>query len=253
MSTSGRMSCDILLRRGGSRPRHLLVLRELLCSLVRIAVGAYPEGSVPGGHSQRLLFANHTSHLDTLTLLAALSLRARQRTRPVAARDYWCKGPLRKWVAEKVLNVVFIDRVRPQAPGDTATQDPLEPLYEALRRGDSLIFFPEGTRRAEGLPGPFKSGLYHLAQAFPDVQLTPVYLENLHRVLPKGAVLPLPLINRVRFAKPMERVADEPKSVFLERAREAVCALAPAAEQSSGSTNLTDNDAPAERSVPSKK
>jgi 1-acyl-sn-glycerol-3-phosphate acyltransferase len=205
------------------RPRHLIILRELLCSLVRLLVGAYPEGALPAGHNQRLLFANHTSHLDTLTILAALNVRARQRTRPVAARDYWCAGPVRKWVAEKVLNVVFIDRVRQEG------QDPLAPLYDALKEGYSLIFFPEGTRRESEFPGDFKSGLFYLAQAFPDVKFTPVYLENLHRILPKGSMLPVPLINKVRFGEAMSHEAEEPKSEFLQRARALVCSLAPRA------------------------
>jgi len=203
------------------RPRHLRVLREGLCSLVRLLVGAYPSGSLPAGSTQRLYFANHTSHLDTLTILAALNMRARGRTRPVAARDYWCAGPIRKWIAEKVLHVVFIDRVRQEGA------DPLAPLHDALRDGYSLIFFPEGTRRAQALPGDFKSGLFHLAEAFPDVKLTPVYLENLHRILPKGTMLPVPLINKVRFGEPMVRVPGEPKTTFLQRAHALMCALSP--------------------------
>lgn len=202
------------------RPRYLVVMREVLCSLVRLLVGAYPAGANPAGHHQRLLFANHTSHLDTLTILAALNFRARQRTRPVAARDYWCAGPIRKFIAEKVLNVVFIDRVRQEG------QDPLAPLQQALDDGYSLIFFPEGTRSASELPQKFKSGLFHLASTHPDVKLTPVYLENLHRIFPKGAVLPVPLINKVKFGEPMARLAGEDKAAFLERAHAQVCVLA---------------------------
>ncbi len=203
------------------RSRSLVIARELFCSLIRFLVGAYPQGHAPGGHSQRLYFANHTSHLDTLTLLAALGLRARARTRPVAARDYWAKTPLRYWVATKVLNVVFIDRVRKEA------EDPLAPLHAALDEGYSLIIFPEGTRRETALPGEFKSGLYHLAQAHPNLKLTPVYLENLHRILPKGSMLPVPLLNHVRFGEVLPRLDDEDKASFLLRARQAVCDLCP--------------------------
>ncbi len=203
------------------RPRLYRVAREVLCSLVRTLVGSYPAGHIPAGHSQRLYFANHTSHLDTLTLLAALPLRARSRTRPVAARDYWEKGRLRAWIATKVLNVVFIDRVRQEG------EDPLAPLHQALREGYSLIFFPEGTRRDAPLPGEFKSGLFHLAQAHPGLKLTPVYLENLHRILPKGSLLPVPLINKVHFGEVLARTPGEPKSDFLHRAHQAVCSLSP--------------------------
>lgn len=203
------------------QPRLHRALREALCALVRFLVGAYPAGEVPDGARQTLYFANHTSHLDTLTLLAALTLRARSRTRPVAARDYWCAGPARRWVAEKVLNVVFIDRQRQEG------SDPLEPARAALREGWSLILFPEGTRRDQELPGEFKSGIFRLATEFPAVCLMPVYLENLHRILPKGSLLPLPLINRVHFGRALARLDTEDKPAFLGRAREAVCKLCP--------------------------
>ncbi|MCK6438068.1 lysophospholipid acyltransferase family protein [Rivihabitans pingtungensis] len=203
-------------RRLPARPYR--VLRELLCSLVRLLVGAYPCGQPPAS-GQVVYFANHTSHLDTLTLLSALSLRARSRTRPVAALDYWGAKPWRRWVAENLLNVVLIDRCG-------GSGDPLAPVHEALAAGFSLILFPEGTRRDTELPGPFKSGLYHLARAHPRAQLTPVYLENLHRILPKGARLPLPLINKVWFGAPLAPAGDD-KTAFLAHAHAAVCALSP--------------------------
>jgi len=197
------------------------VLRELLFFAVRLLVGAYPAGSVPHDDVQTLYFPNHTSHLDALTLLAALRLRSRASTRPVAARDYWCGSKPRRWIAEHVLDVVFIDRAR------QADEDPLAPVRQALADGDSLIFFPEGTRHEGGLPGDFKSGLYHLARDFSRVQFTPVYLENLHRILPKASLLPVPLINKVHFGAPVSWVPGESKADFLTRARKAVCALSP--------------------------
>jgi 1-acyl-sn-glycerol-3-phosphate acyltransferase len=198
-----------------------VVLRELLCAAVRILVGAYRAGALPSGYRQRIYFANHSSHLDTLTLLAALPLRARLQQRPVAARDYWRAGKLRQWVAEKVLNVVFIDRIRQE------DEDPLKPVHAALKDGYSLIFFPEGTRNQDEMPRPFKSGLYHLAQAHAAARLTPVYLENLYRILPKGSCLPVPLINKVQFGEVMPRVEGEGKADFLARAHALVCGLAP--------------------------
>ncbi len=202
------------------RGRTYRVLRELLCGLVRFLVGAYPSGEMPPGHRQTLYFANHTSHLDTLVILAALKLRARSRVRPVAARDYWCKTDSRRWVAEKILNVVFIDRQR-------GGGDPLAPVRQALEEGASLIFFPEGTRGDQELPGAFKSGLCRLARELPSLSLAPVYLENLHRILPKGALLPLPLINKVHFGPVLARVGDETRDDFLARAHQAVSRLSP--------------------------
>jgi 1-acyl-sn-glycerol-3-phosphate acyltransferase len=190
--------------------------------LVRVLVGAYPRwvGCVPSAN-QRIYFANHTSHMDTLVLWAALPQALRANTRPVAARDYWGNGGIRQQIAQDELNVVMIDRAR-----ENPEADPLEPLQEALEHGFSLIFFPEGTRHPQALPSPFKSGLYRLAQAFPQVELIPVYLENLHRAMPKGALLPVPIIGTVSFGAPIALGEDEDKDHFLERARNAVIALA---------------------------
>jgi 1-acyl-sn-glycerol-3-phosphate acyltransferase len=190
--------------------------------LVRLLVGAYPRwvGSAPTA-SQRIYFANHSSHMDTVVLWAALPASLRANTRPVAARDYWDRPGLRGRIARDELNVVMIDRAR-----EDPDADPLQPLRDALEHGFSLILFPEGTRNPQPLPAPFRSGLYHLAQQFPDVELVPVYLDNLHRSMPKGALLPVPIISTVSFGAPLVRVPDESKEAFLLRARAAVVALA---------------------------
>lgn len=190
--------------------------------LVRLLVGAYPRwiGSAPTA-AQRIYFANHSSHMDTIVLWAALPGSLRANTRPVAAKDYWDKPGIRRTIAKDELNVVMIDRSRvdPEA-------DPLDPLRDALAHGFSLIIFPEGTRAAQPLPGPFKSGLYHLASDFPAVELIPVYIENLHRSMPKGALLPVPLICTVRFGQALRLGQLEDKDDFLQRARDAVAQLA---------------------------
>jgi 1-acyl-sn-glycerol-3-phosphate acyltransferase len=192
-----------------------------LVGLVRLLVGAYPRwiGCAPELR-QRIYFANHTSHVDTVALWAALPRALRERTHPVAARDYWGTG-FRRYVATKTLRAVLIDRTR-----EDKAVDPLEPLLKALAEGESLILFPEGTRGPGALPAPFKSGLYRLAQAMPHVELVPVYLENLHRSLPRGAFLPIPLTCTVRFGTPLAAVAGEAKEAFLERARSEVVKLA---------------------------
>ena len=193
---------------------------ELLVLTVKLLVGAYARwvGCTPAA-TQRIYFANHTSHVDTVALWSALPIRLRDATHAVAARDYWGKG-LRKYIATKALRAVLIDRAR-----EDKTVDPLQPLREVLASGESLILFPEGTRGKEPIPGPFKSGLYHLARQFPHVELVPVYLENLHRSMPKGAVLPIPMTCTVRFGAPLQLVPEEPKDEFLVRARAAVVQL----------------------------
>lgn len=197
------------------------MLAHLLVGLTRLLLGAYPHwiGSQPRA-VQRIYFANHSSHLDTMALWAALPPALRRSTRPVAAKDYWSHG-LRAVIARRGLRAVLIERHREQADGD-----PLQPLYDALAAGDSLILFPEGTRNDEALPKPFKSGLFHLAKRFPAVELVAVYLDTAQRSLPKGSLLPVPLICSVRFGDVVKPAPDEDKAHFLERAREAVVKLA---------------------------
>jgi 1-acyl-sn-glycerol-3-phosphate acyltransferase len=197
-------------------------LSHVFAAIVRVLVGARAQwiGCKPVSNL-RIYYANHTSHMDTLALWCALPNQLRKTTRPVAASDYWNRGGVRGYIATRGFNALFIERDKDKREGD-----PLEPLAQALARGESLIIFPEGTRRAQALPSPFKSGIFHLAAKFPDAELVPVYLDNLYRSMPKGTYLPVPLTCSVRFGTPLTRVADETKEAFLERARQAVVDLA---------------------------
>lgn len=196
------------------------MIETLIIAMTRLVVGGQGVwiGCGPS-NDQRIYFANHSSHLDTVLVWAAMPSHLRRRVRPVAAADYWGRGRLRRYIALSVLHAVLIDR-------QTRSSNPLEPLEDALRQGDSLILFPEGTRGTGELPGPFKPGLYRLAKAFPKVQLVPVFLDNLRRALPKGSLLPVPLSCAARFGPPVRIEPGEAKPAFLNRARAAVVALA---------------------------
>lgn len=196
------------------------MISRILVLLAKLLVGATPRwiGVTPEPR-QRIYFANHGSHLDTVTLWAALPPHLRRRTRPVAAKDYW-GGGVRALIAHRGLNAVLIERQREKVDGD-----PLAPLHEALEAGDSLIIFPEGTRNPGETPGPFKSGLYHLARAHPGVEPVAAYLDNARRSLPKGSLLPVPLICTARFGSVVKPEAGELKDDYLARARAAVMAL----------------------------
>lgn len=165
----------------------------------------------------RIYFANHCSNLDAPTLWAALPEELRARCRPVAARDYWTRTPLRRLMAERVFHSVLIERRQP-----TRRDNPLTEMLSALDADHSLILFPEGGRHPGPEPAPFKSGLYHLARKRPSVELVPVRLENLDRILPKGSLLPAPSAARVTFGTPITLRTGESKEDFLERARRAV-------------------------------
>ena len=191
-----------------------------LLGFVRLLTGAQARwyGSPPKAE-QRIYFANHQSHADLVMIWAALPQELRGITRPIAARDYWTKTPFKQWITTAVFNAVYVDRER---KGD---EDPLQPLADALTSGDSIIIFPEGTRGNAEEPQPFKSGLYSLTQRFPDVVLVPAWINNVQRVMPKGEVVPVPILCSVTFGAPIRLEPGEERRAFLDRARLAVIAL----------------------------
>ena len=192
----------------------------LLAFVARLITGAQGHWyRCPPKAEQRIYFANHQSHFDWVLLWAALPQDLRSVTRPIAARDYWTASPLKHWITREIFNAVYVSRQR------TDDEDPLEPLMEALRHGDSLVIFPEGTRGHAAEPAPFKSGLYALAQAFPEVQLIPAWIDNVQRVMPKGEVVPVPILCTVTFGAPVALQTGEDRRAFLDRARGAVMAL----------------------------
>ena len=191
-----------------------------LLGLVRLLTGAQARWwGCPPKAEQRIYFANHQSHADLVMIWAALPAELRGITRPIAAKDYWTASPLRRWITTAVFNAVYVDRER------TEGQDPLAPLVQALDHGDSIILFPEGTRGHGEEPQPFKAGLYNLALRFPQVVLVPAWIHNVQRVMPKGEVVPVPILCSVTFGAPIQVEAGEERRAFLDRARAAVIAL----------------------------
>jgi hypothetical protein len=57
------------------------------------------------------------------------------------------------------------------------------------------------------------------------VELVPCHIENMNRILPKGEILPVPVLGGLTFGAPIRVEPGEEKSAFLERARRAVMAL----------------------------
>lgn len=201
-----------------------------LAGIAWMITGVRPiwAGSAPS-HRQRIYFANHASHGDFILLASCLSQEERARTRAVAAADYWGKTPLRRLIANDLLSTVLIERkISEGAP------HPMDVMLQVLAEGDSLIIFPEGTRNTDEEQPllPFRSGIYNLAAARPDVELIPCWIENMSRVLPKGKFLPVPLLCRVVFGEPVSLAHDEGRPAFLARARDALLALDPRSKRS---------------------
>jgi 1-acyl-sn-glycerol-3-phosphate acyltransferase len=196
-------------------------MTSLIAFLVRLLSGLQARwlGADPA-ERQRVYFANHTSTLDAAVLWAALPPSIRQKTRPVAAKDYWTVNALRRWLANDVFRALLIERTKV-----TAQNNPLREMLSVLDAGDSLIIFPEGGRFPGPEPQKFKAGLFHLAKHRPQVQFVPVYLENLNRILPKGEILPVPLLGSITVGSPIRLESGENKADFLDRARIAVWSL----------------------------
>lgn len=198
----------------------IILFARLVTAVRAIWAGIEP---VP---DQRVYFANHASNGDFILIWTVLPPALRRRTRPVAGLDYWLATPLRRFIGEKVFNAVLIDR-RPEM----RTEDPVEQMATALDDGASLILFPEGKRNQTDAPLlPFKSGLYNLSVRRPGVDLVPVWIENLNHVMPKGKVVPIPLLCTVTFGAPIRVEPDEDRLAFLARASDALLALRPERE-----------------------
>lgn len=150
--------------------------------------------NLPVGRSF-VLIANHSSHLDTLCMLAALPITRQHRAFPVAARDYFFVRSRWASFVAGVLNAVPFDR-------QFTPWRCLSVCAHLLQNpGNVLILFPEGTRSADGQPGEFKPGVALLA-AGQDVPVIPCHLAGTHEAFPRGAWIPRPRAVRLTIGKP---------------------------------------------------
>ncbi len=166
---------------------------------------------------QRVYYANHTSHLDPLVIWSALPPFVRDVTRPVAARDYWSNGWIRPYIANRCFHALLLERKEIKVHAS-----PIKFMLDEMEDKYSIILFPEGTR-GNGLEiAEFKSGLFHLCRKKPELELVPIYLENMNRILPKDRYLPVPMLSRLIFGPPLWLEQGESKDKFLGRARQAI-------------------------------
>jgi len=167
-----------------------------------------------------IVAANHNSHVDTLLLLSIFPARLLPRLRPAAAADYFLKGPMIGWFSRHIIGIVPVERAKAGhsiSPGE----DVLAPAREALAQGDIVIIFPEGTRgAATDEMGRLKGGVARLAEAFPEARVTPVWIEGAGRVLPKGAVVPVPMNCTVLVGEPIAWGGD--RTAFMDRLRQSL-------------------------------
>ncbi len=202
------------------------IAASIICNFAKLLTGVRPvwRSSIPD-KKPRVYYANHRSHGDFVLIWASLPSHLRYLTRPVAGADYWNVSALRRYIINRVFRGVLIARNAKEQQ-----TSPVELMSQAISGGDSLIIFPEGTRNMGDDLLPFKSGIYHLAKAHPEVEFIPVWIENLGRVMPKGTFMPVPLLCSLTFGHPLVLSPDETKDAFLARACAALLTLAPPSE-----------------------
>lgn len=177
------------------------------------------RASVPKGPC--IVVANHNSHLDAPLLMTMFPIRRIAHTHPVAAADYFGKTAWRRTIVMIGMNAMGIERTA--GPG----RDVLQPTIEALTAGESLIFFPEGSRGEPGVVGAFKPGIGKIVKSVPGVLVLPVFLAGAERSLPRGVSVPLPLGIDVTIGKPRAYSPLLDARAIAEMIRADVLALAP--------------------------
>lgn len=173
---------------------HRIVFRPLIRGFCGLSV---MHGERLPRTGPAILVANHNSHLDTLALFALFSSKTAGLLRSVAAADYFRAGSLIGWIARRLLGAISVARAWQPAEGD-----PLAGCSRALASGEILILYPEGTRGTPGRISELKAGVAYLARRHPHVPVVPITLSGMDRVLPKGALVPLPLTVAVNVGQP---------------------------------------------------
>jgi len=182
------------------------------------------HGLPPPSGRPRIHVANHVSHADFVALWSALPAELRARTRPVAGADYWLASPLRRWLINDVFRGVLVARGGPRKdPAETERM--IADLTAPLQAGEDLIFFPEGTRNLTGNDlMPLRAGIHMMLCQVPDAEVVPAWISNMDRILPKGALVPVPLGCELRHGPPISLQPDETREDFLARLHAAILA-----------------------------
>ena len=148
---------------------------------------------------QFIIIANHNSHMDTMAIMSAIPSRYIHRVHPIAARDFFGGSLFKKFLMRYLVNATLIKRDRTDPEND-----PIDSMDKMLKKSRSLILYPEGSRGIPGVMSNFKKGLGYLIQRNPDVDVIPVYLDNVYKTLPKGKKLILPYNCSINFGEPIK-------------------------------------------------
>ena len=154
--------------------------------------------------------ANHQSHLDTPVILMALPARWRYRVAPAMAKEFfkahfypeqygrtaWLTNSLNYYLASAFFNAF------PLPQRETGTRQTLRYIGDLFASGFSLLIFPEGKRTNSGEINRFQAGIGMIASRL-DVQVVPVRLDGLDRILHQTWRFPQRGPASVRFGAPI--------------------------------------------------
>src|SRR5262249_57714274 len=176
----------------------ILFFALLVRPLMAIFIGRRAQGRQwLHGAGPFVLLANHSSHLDTVSLLSLFPLRRLREIQPVAAADYFERNRLAAWFSHTFFNILPLPH-----PPITPENNPIQLMLAQLRAGKSLLIYPEGTRGSGEEIGPFRPGIAPLPEQAPRLPVIPVYLVNHGRCLPKGEWFPVPFLCEIRIGPP---------------------------------------------------
>ena len=176
----------------------MLFFLLIIKPFIRLFIGLRVRGRESLNASKPfVLVANHSSHLDTVSLLSLFSLTRLRDIRPVAAADYFERNRFVSMFTRIAFNILPIAR-----KNISAENNPLRQMQAAIEAGYSLIIFPEGTRGSGDEMSPFKAGVAHLLERTPGLPVVPAYLVNMGRSLPKGEFIPVPFFCEIRLGAP---------------------------------------------------
>lgn len=117
----------------------------------------------------------------------------------------------------------FLGSVSVERDGSCAK--PLEKCEKLLKKGHSLILFPEGTRGKANEMKSFKNGVSYLLKSVPEALYVPIYCDGLGYLMPKGDWLLVPSKASVRIGKRHSIDRSLEAKDMTSRIRESILAL----------------------------
>ena len=166
-------------------------------NFLKIFIGLkYNNRNVLKKKKQFILIANHNSHMDTMAIMSSIPSRYIHRVHPIAAADFFGGSKFKEKLMRYMVNATLIPRKRAESKEDV---DPIQVMSNLIEKGRSIIVYPEGSRGVPGVMTDFKKGIGYLINKHPHVDVVPVYLDGIHKTLPKGKNLILPYNCKIIF------------------------------------------------------